>query len=515
MPKRRIRHLVLVLGDQLNADSAALDDFDLHLDRVLMIESVHEANHVWSHKARIAMFLSAMRHFARNLEANGIPVDYVFLSEAEKSSIADVLARQLAILKPEKLVLVEPGEYRLKTALESVAETAGVEIVMRVDTHFFTSVDEFAHWAKGYEQLRMESFYRHIRKEIGILMVNGQPEGGTWNYDHANRKAFGRAGPGSVPAPLRFPPDALTREVLALVENQFASHPGSLANFAWAVSREDALQALEDFITHRLINFGEFQDAMWQGEPWLYHSTLSAALNLKLLNPRELTDAAISGFRQGHAPLAAVEGFVRQIIGWREFIRGMYWLDMPALKEANHFGNNRKLPAWYWTGETHMNCMRQAIGQTLEYGYAHHIQRLMVTGMFGVLAEIAPKALSDWYLAIYVDAVEWVELPNVIGMALYANGRRFASKPYVASGAYIQRMSNYCKGCRYDPKIRVGENACPITTLYWRFLDKHEDEFANDPRTALMVKNMQRMLPKERAEIVKFSNQLLETVDNI
>ena len=480
-----------------------------------MIESADEANHVWSHKARIAMFLSAMRHFAATLEAKGMAVDYVLLSDAAKSSLADVLAERLAILNPEKLVLVEPGEYRLKMALASVGAAARTETVMRADTHFFVSVDEFAQWAKGYKQLRMESFYRYIRKETGILMVNGQPEGGTWNYDRANRKSFGRAGPGSIPAPFRFPSDGLTREVLAVVERQFASHPGSLANFDWPVTREDALNALEDFITHRLVNFGRFQDAMWQGEPWLYHSALSAALNLKLLNPREVIDAAVRAYAQGLAPLAAVEGFVRQIIGWREFIRGIYWLDMPTLKEANHFGNNRSLPAWYWTGETHMNCMRQAIGQTLDYGYAHHIQRLMVTGMFGVLAEIAPKALSDWYLAIYVDAVEWVELPNVIGMALFANGRRFASKPYVASGAYIQRMSNYCTGCRYNPKIRLGPNACPITTLYWRFLDLHEDEFANDPRTALMVKNLQRLSPKERAEIVTFGDKLLETVDNI
>ena len=515
MLKARIRHLVLILGDQLNADSAALADFDPHRDRVLMIESAHEANHVWSHKARIAMFLSAMRHFAKTLEAKGMVVDYVFLSDTMKSSIVDILAERLEILKPEKLVLVEPGEYRLKAALPLVGEISRTVTVMRADTHFLVSIDEFAQWAKGYKQLRMESFYRHIRKDAGILMVNGQPEGGTWNYDHANRKTFGRAGPRPVPAPLSFAPDGLTREVFAVVESQFASHPGSLANFNWPVTREDALHALEDFITHRLVNFGKFQDAMWQGERWLYHSALSAAMNLKLLNPRELIDAAINAYRLGHAPLAAVEGFVRQIIGWREFIRGMYWLDMPALKDANHFGNNRALPAWYWTGETHMNCMRQAIGQTLDYGYAHHIQRLMVTGMFGVLAEIAPKALSDWYLAIYVDAVEWVELPNVIGMALFANGRRFASKPYVASGAYIQRMSNYCTRCRYNPKIRVGPNACPITTLYWRFLDMHEDEFANDPRTALMVKNLQRLSREERAEIVKYGDDLLETVNSI
>lgn len=515
MPKARIRHLVLVLGDQLNTDSAALADFDPHRDRVLMIESVQEANHVWSHKARIALFLSAMRHFAMTLEARGMVVDYVSLSDAAKSSLADVLAERLAILKPEKLVLVEPGEYRLKMAVASAGEVSRTVTVMLADTHFFLSIDEFAEWAKGYKQLRMESFYRHIRKETGILIANGQPEGGTWNYDHANRKTFGRAGPGPVPVPLRFPPDRLTREVFAAVERQFASHPGSLANFNWSVTRDDALNASADFITHRLVNFGKFQDAMWQGEPWLYHSALSAALNLKLLNPRELIDAAVCAYRLGKAPLAAVEGFVRQIIGWREFIRGMYWLDMPALKEANHFGNNRTLPAWYWTGETQMNCMRQAIGQTLDYGYAHHIQRLMVTGMFGVLAEIAPKALSDWYLAIYVDAVEWVELPNVIGMALFANGRRFASKPYVASGAYIQRMSNYCTGCRYNPKIRLGPNACPITTLYWRFLDIHEDEFANDPRTALMVKNLQRIPLQERSAITAFGDALLAKVDDL
>ena len=316
-----------------------------------------------------------------------------------------------------------------------------------------------------------------------------------------------------MPPPLRFEPDAITREVIAEVDTRFAGHPGATAAFDWPVSREQALAALADFIEHRLELFGPHQDAMWTGQPWLWHARISAAMNLKLISPREVIAAAVSAWRARGLPLQSVEGFVRQVIGWREFIRGMYWLDMPGLREANHYGHRRALPRWYWSGDTQMACMRAVVSQTMKHGYAHHIQRLMVTGQFALLAEIEPQQVEDWYLAVYVDAVEWVELPNVAGMTLYANGGRFTSKPYVASGAYIQRMSNYCDGCRYSPSVRSGEAACPVTVLYWHFLDRHEATFAANPRTALMAKNLAKLPPDERVAIRARAAQMLEQLD--
>jgi deoxyribodipyrimidine photolyase-related protein len=346
-------------------------------------------------------------------------------------------------------------------------------------------------------------------------MEDGEPVGGRWNFDADNRSGFGRRGPGLVPPPRRFTPDAQTRQVMDEVSARFAGHPGSVVDFDWPVTREDALQALEDFVAHRLDLFGPHQDAMWIGQPWLWHARLSAAMNLKLLSPREVIDAALAAWRERNLPLQSVEGFVRQVLGWREFVRGMYWLDMPALREANHYGHARALPRWYWTGDTGMACMRAVIGQTLRHGYAHHIQRLMVTGQFALLAGIDPKQVEDWYLAVYVDAVEWVELPNVAGMTLYANGGRFTSKPYVASGAYIQRMSNYCDTCRYRPAQRTGDAACPVTVLYWHFLDRHEASLAANPRTALMAKNLARLGDAERAAVRDKAGELLQDLDRL
>jgi deoxyribodipyrimidine photolyase-related protein len=314
--------------------------------------------------------------------------------------------------------------------------------------------------------------------------------------------------------------DELTQAVIADVEIYFPNHPGSLEYFIWPVTREAALEFLDDFIKNKLAGFGEHQDAMWQStntkqSPYLWHSLLSTSLNLKLLNPREVISASVTAYKQQQLPLASVEGFIRQILGWREFIRGVYWLDMPKMGEANHYMHIRPLPNWYWTGDTHMNCMKQTVNDTMQHGYAHHIQRLMVTGMFGILAELNPREVEAWYLAVYVDAIEWVELPNVAGMALYSNGGRFTSKPYVASGAYIKRMSNYCSGCKYNPEIKTGETACPTTTLYWNFLIKHYDTFSRNPRTALMTKNVNRFSEEEVAALKAHAQHLLSNINNI
>ena len=378
-------------------------------------------------------------------------------------------------------------------AIRDVAQAHGLPLDIREDRHFYGSVREFAAHARGRKSLRMEYFYREMRKRHGVLMQGDQPEGGQWNFDAENRETFSAAGPGAVPPRSVFEPDVITREVIALVQARFANHPGRLDEFAWPVTREQALVALQRFIAERLPLFGRYQDAMWPGEPWLYHAHLSAAMNLKLINPREVVDAAVAAYRAGVVPLASVEGFVRQIIGWREYVRGIYWTRMPGYAELNALDAQHNLPGWFWTGDTDMACLRDAITQTLQHGYAHHIQRLMVTGLFALMYGVQPLQVHAWYLAVYVDAVEWVELPNTLGMSQYADGGLMASKPYVATGKYIQRMSPHCKGCRYDPSQRTGEKACPFTTLYWDFLMRHESALAGNPRMALQVKNVARL----------------------
>lgn len=514
------RNLVLILGDQLTLDNPALEGFDVTQDQILMVEAAAEATHTWSHKARIGVFLSAMRHFALMLEAKRFPLIYLKLGAHEFITLKQAWLHYVQALQPQKIIICEAGEYRLEQDLLAVAKETNTLLAMRDDTHFMCSRADFKRWAGTNKTLRMEFFYRHMRKQYQVLMQGDAPEGGAWNYDAENRKAFGKAGPQNLPAAPEVVVDEISQQVMADIAQHFPDHPGSLANFIWPVTRAQALVFLQNFVTNKLAAFGDHQDAMWQFQnggqsAYLWHSLLSSSLNLKLLNPREVIAAALQAYQQQQLPLPSVEGFIRQVLGWREFIRGVYWLDMPGMAQSNHYQHQRKLPAWYWTGNTQMNCQRQAIQQTLDYGYAHHIQRLMVTGMFGVLAELNPREVEAWYLAVYVDAVEWVELPNVTGMALYANGGRFTSKPYVASGAYIKRMSNYCASCRYKPEVKTGAQACPVTTLYWNFLLKHHAVFAKNPRTALMAKNVERFGDEEKTLIQQTANKMLSDLDNI
>jgi deoxyribodipyrimidine photolyase-related protein len=489
-----LRHLVLVLGDQLDLDAAAFDGFDAAQDAVWMAEVAEESTHVWSSKPRTVLFLAAMRHFAQALRAGGRPLHYTRLDDpANHGSVPAQLPADLARLRHAGLVMTAPGDWRVLQAIKGAAQARGLPLDIREDRHFYCSVREFAAHARGRKSLRMEYFYRELRKRHDVLMQGDAPEGGQWNFDADNRGAFGAAGPGAVPLRAVFAPDALTREVIALVEERFATHPGRLDTFVWPVTRAQALIALQRFITERLPLFGRYQDAMWPGEPWLYHAHLAAALNLKLLKPREVVAAAVAAYHAGAAPLAGVEGFVRQILGWREYVRGIYWTRMPGYAELNALDAQEDLPAWYWTGATDMACLRDAITQTLAHGYAHRIQRLMVTGLFALLYGVQPQQVHAWYLAVYVDAVEWVDLPNTLGMSQYADGGLMVSKPYVATGKYIQRMSPYCRGCRYDPAQRTGDTACPFTTLYWDFLMRHTALLAANPRMALQVKNLARL----------------------
>jgi len=490
----RVRQLVIVLGDQLDEDSSALQGLDATQDVVWMCEAAEESTHVWSAQQRIAVFLSAMRHFAMSLRERGLPLLYRRLDDADNlGTLALELDEAISRLQPQALVLTAPGDWRVLQSLRTVAAKHQLPLELRDDTHFFSTVREFAAHAKGRKQLRLEYWYRELRQKHRILMDGDAPMGGRWNFDADNRESFGRNGPVDLPPPTRFGPDAITEEVLQLVRSRLASHPGSLQRFGWPVTRAQALTALQDFIKQRLPLFGRYEDAMWSGEAWLYHSHLSCALNLKLLNPREVVQAAEEAHRRGHAPLAAVEGFIRQILGWREYVRGIYWTQMPGYLELNALDAQAALPAWYWTGQTDMACLRDAIGQTLEHGYAHHIQRLMVTGLYALLLGVKPQAVHAWYLSVYVDAVEWVELPNTLGMSQFADGGLMSSKPYVASGKYIQRMSNHCQGCRYNPAEATGPKACPYTMLYWDFLLRHEARLKKNPRMSMQLKNLGRL----------------------
>jgi len=500
--KSPIRTLVVVLGDQLDLEAVAFDGFDPAHDLVWMAEVSEESTHVWSGKQRIALFLSAMRHFAQALRETGRPLHYVQLDEpGNRGSLAAELQAALARYAPQRVVMTVPGDWRVWRALEAVVHGAGLTLELREDRHFFTTVREFAAHAKGRKSLRLEYFYRELRQRHDVLMDDGKPAGGRWNFDADNREAFGPAGPGTLPARATFAWDDITREVIALVETRFADHPGTLASFAWPVTRAQALTALRRFVDERLPLFGRYEDALWPGEPWLYHSQLSAALNLKLLNAREVVQAAAAAYRDGRAPLQSVEGFIRQILGWREYVRGIYWTQMPGYLERNALDAQQELPDWYWTGQTDMACLRDAITQTLEHGYAHHIQRLMVTGLFALMFGVRPQLVHEWYLSVYVDAVEWVELPNTLGMSQFGDGGLMASKPYVATGKYIQRMGGPCGSCRYDPAQRTGDRACPYTTLYWDFLLQHEQAMLKNARMALQAKNVARLGAEERGLI--------------
>ncbi|MGQ0801532.1 MAG: cryptochrome/photolyase family protein [Pseudomarimonas sp.] len=514
------RHLVLVLGDQLDAASAAFAGFDPAQDRIWMAEVAGESSKVWSSKPRTLMFLAAMRHYALELRARGWPLSYRELTlegaiwqgadwkGADREAVSDkdetlaaVLTHSLAQIRPQRVILIEPGEWQVGVDLGDAVRAAGIPLELREDTHFLCTRSEFAVHANGRKQLRMEFFYREQRVRHNVLMAGDKPLGGAWNFDQENRKSFSKQGPPLHHAPRRFEPDAITRRTMAMIEQRFAGHPGDLTQFDWPVTATEAELALDDFIEHRLPAFGDWQDAMWTAEPWLFHSRLSAAMNLKLLHPLRVIRAAEDALHAGKAPLPAVEGFIRQILGWREYVRGVYWQHMPGYLQRNALDATNPLPAFYWTGDTNMACLRDAIGQTLRLGYAHHIQRLMVTGLYALLRGVQPVQVHEWYLAVYVDAVEWVELPNTLGMSQYADGGVMASKPYVASGKYIQRMSNYCQGCRFDPALSTGPKACPFTTLYWDFLLRHQTALAGNQRMAMQVRNLERLSDQQRAAI--------------
>ncbi len=511
--ERRGGTLRFILGDQCSAHISALADLDPANDTVLMAEVMDECTYVRHHQKKIVLVLSAMRHFAQALRARGVTVSYVKLDDpANTHSLRGELLREVARHRPGRIVVTEPGEWRLAKDMEAWHELAGLEVDIRADTRFLCSIREFRAWAQGKQALRMEFFYRDMRRRTGVLMENGAPTGDRWNFDAENRKRLPAQQP--VPQPPSFAPDAVTEEVIVLVRQRFGDHFGTCEGFRFPVTARQARAALDDFITHRLPQFGDWQDAMKTGEPALFHALVSTSINAGLLEPRAAVEAAEAAFHAGTVPLNAAEGFIRQILGWREFVRGVYWLRMPDYGSLNSLQAQRRLPQFYWDAETKMNCLHQTIKDTRQNAYAHHIQRLMVTGNFALLAGLDPAEVDEWYMIVYADAYEWVEMPNTRGMALFADGGVVGSKPYAASGAYINRMSDYCRDCQYDVTDATGNSGCPFNALYWDFVARHAVRFTANPRMAMPLRNWARMAPERVAALRARAAAFLAALDS-
>ncbi|QDU76318.1 Deoxyribodipyrimidine photo-lyase-related protein [Bremerella volcania] len=508
-----MRHLLLILGDQLDRNSALFDGYDPQKDLLWMAENDHEITYVPSHKQRIVLFLSAMRHFRKELSDAGRTVQYhqLYADKRKDSgkSFGELLAQTIKKEKPKAIRVVLPGDYRVKELLEKTAAKHNVPIDILPDVHFYCTVNQFHKFAQGRKSLLMETSYRQMRREHDVLMRDGKPVGGTWNYDHDNRESFSKEGPGDLGRPTSFSHDDITKEVIKLVKERFADHPGEVDSFNLPVTPGQARRMLSDFVQYHLRDFGKYEDAMWTDEPFLHHSRLSTSMNLKLLDPRECVAAAVEAYREGAAPLASVEGFVRQILGWREFIRGVYWTQMPQYAEMNHFDHQAELPSFFWDGQTDMQCIRQSLSHILKYGYAHHIQRLMVLGNFALTTGVHPYKFHQWHMAMYLDAVDWVSLPNTLGMSQHGDGDIVGTKPYCSTGNYVDKMSNFCQGCAYNHKKAVGAEACPITTFYWDFLDRHFDQLQTSSRMKLQMKHVERKRNSgEIAEIRHHAEQL-------
>ncbi len=502
MQQQRPRALVLVLGDQLDPTSAAFDGFDPARDRVLMIEARHEASYVPQHRKRLVFFFAAMRHFRDAARALGWQVTYQALTEpGNAGNLADGLRAAMATMRPQTVRVLAPGDFRVRQALQAVAPA----IHFVPDRHFLCDTPDFTRFMAAHKKPILETFYRHMRRTHDVLMDGNSPVGGSWNFDAENRAPLGRDAP-HIPAPLHCAPDPTTTEVLAMVRREFPDAPGSLTDFDLPVTTADAQTLLDDFVTHRLPHFGRYQDAMKRNEAYLFHSRLSGPLNLHLLDPRAVLSAVLRN--PAGAPLSAVEGYVRQILGWREFVRGIYWHLMPEYADRNGLDATLPMPRFYWTGETDMACLREAIGHTIQHAYAHHIERLMVLGLFPLLLGVDPYAVHNWHMSMLWDAVDWVSLPNTLGMSQHADFGVMGTKPYIASGRYISRMSDYCRGCRYDPAQATGPRACPFTTLFWDFLARHETKLGRNARMANMFANLRRKPPEDIREIRKAADAL-------
>ena len=508
--------LRLILGDQLSLANPVLIDADREHDVILLAEVADEVSYVRHNRHKIALIFSAMRHFAEALAAQGFRVLYRRYEDGFRS-LADAVASVLDAMPDMReerpgLLVTRPSEYRLLKAMEAWDSELGVPVTLLEDTRFLALREDFAAWASGRRQLRMEYFYRVMRRRYRLLLDDrGQPEGGRWNYDADNRRGWRKQRP--VPERPAAARDDITEAVLDLVAREFPEHPGDLEAFRLAVTAAEAEAHFAWFCEHALEHFGAYQDALAEESPWLFHGLISMYLNIGLLEPLAVCRRVETAYRQGRCSLAAAEGFIRQILGWREYVRGVYWHAMPEYAQRNTFAAQRALPGWFWSGETELRCLSRALKQTLDLGYAHHIQRLMVIGNFALLAGLDVRAVCEWYLAVYVDAFEWVELPNTLGMALHGDRGLMASKPYAASGKYIQRQGNHCAQCRYDPRQTTGSGACPYNSLYWRFVDRHQDYLKKNARMGLIVGGWQKRDAAEREAIVSWADGFLEQLD--
>lgn len=508
-PKSK-RVLRPVLADQLSINLASLQSCELEKDIILFCEVRAETDYVSHHPKKIVFLFSAMRHFAKYLKEKGFQVHYVTLTDVDNThTLCSEWQRIATLYDCERVVVTEPGEWRV---LEHIRQQTNLQIEVLEDSRFLCTHQRFLQWAQGKKQLRMEYFYQTMRKHYHLLLENnGQPIGGRWNYDVDNREPLKQIP--SIPARTKVLPDNITLEVIQLVSTHFPHYFGDVTDFCYAVTHEEASQQAAFFFEHCLPSFGHYQDVMVNGEPFLYHAVLSMYLNAGLLDAMDLCREAESRYHKQLAPLSAVEGFIRQILGWREYVRGIYWMQMPAYSEQNYFQATAALPDLYWGGQTHMNCLAQVVSQTRQNAYSHHIQRLMVTGNFALIAGLSPKQVCDWYLAVYLDAYEWVELPNTLGMALFADGGLLASKPYAASGKYIDKMSNYCKSCHYKVKEVVGDKACPFNSLYWHFIARHEDKLSSNMRMKYMYATWHRFDDAKKQSILQQAQRYLEALN--
>lgn len=502
--------LLLVLGDQLSSSLVTLRQAPDNAV-VVLCEVADEASYVPHHSHKLGLFFAAMRHFAYQLRQQGFEVHYSNLDDADNCHSLIREAERLAQLYGcDEIRVTRPGEWRLYEAMLN-RQTAELPWRLHEDDRFFTTPDDFSQWAERRKQLRLEYFYREQRKRTGLLMEDNEPMGGQWNFDHDNREPI--KGDLAFPTPPRHHYEKMTQAAFDAVKRHFPDHMGDLATFNWPVTRRQALVDLRHFLDHCLSDFGRYQDAISESSDFLFHSRLSAALNIGLLSPQEVCQAAEQRYLDEQAPINAVEGFIRQILGWREYVRGLYWTQMPDYKRRNSLGFERDLPAFYWDAKTDMHCLKRAVEMTMDNGYAHHIQRLMVTGNFALLCGVKPEALCDWYLAVYIDACEWVELPNTLGMVLHADGGQMGSKPYCASGKYINKMSDHCQHCRYSPNQVTGEKACPFNSLYWHFLEQHRGSLQQNPRMKLIYGSLDRMAPDKRSAIHQQAQQFLDQLE--
>ncbi|WP_297766146.1 cryptochrome/photolyase family protein [uncultured Muriicola sp.] len=505
-----MKTLRLLLGDQLNSEHSWFSMTDANCT-YLMAEMKQETSYVTHHIQKLVAFFLSMRSFAAFLKEQGHQVQYIKISDTENPhKLKELIIQQIDSTSSEKFEYLLPDEYRLDQQLKDITDSLSIPSESFDTEHFLTSRDTLKNFYKGKKQLVMESFYRMMRKEHDILMVNGEPEGGSWNYDQSNRKKW--KGNPSIPPALEFSKDvsSLYKEIQeAEVKSIGSIKPHS---FNWPTNREESLEILQYFIENLLIHFGDFQDALHTDQKFLFHSRLSFAMNSKMLSPKEVIHKVLE-YHKDHKDtidISQVEGFIRQILGWREYMRGIYWKEMPSYALTNALENKNPLPGFYWTGKTKMNCLSSAINQSLEEAYAHHIQRLMITGNYALLTQTDPDEVDNWYLGIYIDAIEWVEITNTRGMSQFADGGIVATKPYVSSANYINKMSNYCTGCNYDPKEKIGETACPFNALYWNFLDAKKEHLKSNPRMGMMLRLLDKKDDEELGEIRQKAKHIIE-----